>query len=140
MRRILKQKVILLSLVFFLVLPCLVFAEISSPSERMQSVGQEEGPFKSTDEASVGDILATVIKAALSFLAIIFIIIIIINGYKWMMAGGNEDKVKTAQQAIKNAIIGLIIVIAAYSITYFVFDVLSVMGGGGGPSAPTTSG
>lgn len=137
MRKILKQTGILLSLVFFLVLPCLVFAQISDPSERMKDVGQEEGPFKSAEEASVGDILATVIKAALSFLAIIFIIIIIINGYKWMMAGGNEDKVKTAQQAIKNAIIGLIIVIAAYSITYFIFDVLSVMGTGGGGTDST---
>ena len=37
-----------------------------------------------------------------------------------MMAGGNTEQVSKSQTAIKNAIVGLIVVLAAYAITYFV--------------------
>ena len=90
-----------------------------------QSAGFQEG-------LTIGGVIATVIKAVLGFLGIIFVIIIIINGFKWMTAGGNEDQVKEAKQSIKNATIGLIIVLMAYSITHFVFEALSQAGGGGG--------
>ncbi len=90
-----------------------------------QSAGFQEG-------LTIGGVIATVIKAVLGFLGIIFVIIIIINGFKWMTAGGNEEKVKDAKDSIKNAIIGLIIVVAAYAITYFVFEVLSDAGSSGG--------
>ena len=78
------------------------------------------------DKAGFGDaelagIVATVISTFLGLLAVIFIILMIIAGYSWMTAAGNEDKVSKAKDTIKRAIIGLIIIIAAYSITYFVF-------------------
>ncbi len=74
------------------------------------------------------DIIAAVITTVLSFLGIIFVILIIFSGYQWMTAGGNEDQVKKATARIKNAVIGLIIVVFAYGITAFVFKNLQ-----GGP-------
>lgn len=79
----------------------------------------------------IGDIVATVIKAALSLLAVIFIVLIILAGFKWMTAQGNEENVKQAQETLKTAIIGLIIVLAAYGITFFVFRYLPFGGTGG---------
>ncbi len=73
---------------------------------------------------SIGNIMASVIKGFLALIGVIFIILIIYAGYKWMTAEGNEDKVKEAKDTIQKAIIGLIIIIAAYSITYFVFKYL----------------
>jgi cytochrome bd-type quinol oxidase subunit 2 len=80
---------------------------------------------------SIGDIVATVIKGALSLLAVVFIILIVLAGFKWMTAQGNEENVKQAQETLKTAIIGLIIVLAAYGITYFVFRYLPFGGTGG---------
>ncbi len=74
--------------------------------------------------ATVGEVMASVIKGFLALIGITFIILIILAGHKWMIAEGNEDKVKEAKDAIRRAIIGLIIIIAAYSITYFVFKYL----------------
>lgn len=71
-----------------------------------------------------GVLVARVIQIVLGFLGIIFLILIIISGFNWMMAGGNEEQIKTAQGRIKNAIIGLVIVLAAYAITYFIFKYL----------------
>jgi hypothetical protein len=41
-----------------------------------------------------------------------------------MTAGGNEEKVSKAKTTLYRAIIGLIITISAYAITYFVFGAL----------------
>lgn len=77
---------------------------------------------------SVGSIVATVIQVFLGLLGIIFIILILIAGYNWMTAAGDEEKVRKAKETLSRAIIGLIIIIAAYSITYFVFNNLGWSG------------
>jgi hypothetical protein len=59
-----------------------------------------------------------------------------------MTASGNEETVKTSQQMITRAIIGLIIVLMAYAITYFIFGQLPFSGGtvGSGSSSDGTGG
>ena len=73
---------------------------------------------------TVGYVVATVIKTFLGLLGVIFVVLIVIAGFKWMTAEGDEEKIKKATATISNAAIGLIIVIAAYAITYFVFKSL----------------
>jgi hypothetical protein len=69
---------------------------------------------------AIQEIIAMVIKTFLGLLGAIFIILIIMAGFKYMTAGGNEEKVKQAVSQIKNAIIGLLIVLASYSLTVFI--------------------
>jgi hypothetical protein len=80
------------------------------------------------ENATIGGVIATVIKAFLGLLGIIFVILIILGGYNWMTAGGNEEKVTKAKDTITRSIIGLIIVVSAYAITYFVFTNLGGAG------------
>jgi amino acid transporter len=68
-----------------------------------------------------GSFVASLIKAFLGILGIIFIILIIYAGYNWLTAGGEEEKVRKAKDTIKRAVIGLIIIAASYAITAFVF-------------------
>ncbi|MFW0862708.1 MAG: hypothetical protein ACKKL6_03960 [Candidatus Komeilibacteria bacterium] len=74
------------------------------------------------EPATPQDIIVNIIRIALSLLSIIFIILIIVSGYQWMMAGGNSTVIDAAKKRIINAVIGLIIVIAAFAITEFVLD------------------
>jgi hypothetical protein len=74
-------------------------------------------------------IIASIIKLVLGLLGIIFLGLTIMAGFKWMTAGGNEEQVKKATSTMKNAIIGLIIVLMAYAITYFIFTKLPFTGG-----------
>lgn len=69
-------------------------------------------------------IAASVINVMLGFLGIIAVIIILLGGFKWMTAGGNEDKVGEAKKLIMAGIIGLIIILAAYAIASFVLTQL----------------
>jgi len=75
---------------------------------------------------TVSDIIATVIGVVLSLLGVIFLVLLVLGGYQWMTAGGDEKQVEGAQARIKTAIIGLVIVLAAYSITAFVFSRLNL--------------
>ena len=76
--------------------------------------------FFNSDDPVV--IIGGVIKILLSFLGVIFLVLLIYGGYLWMMDRGEEALAKKAKDIIKNAIIGLVIVLAAYAITDFVMD------------------
>lgn len=83
---------------------------------------------------SVGTTIAYLISGALSLLAIIFLILIVIAGYRWMTAGGSQEIITKAKQSMKEAIIGLVIVLAAFAIVTFVFGNLPFDIGSAGES------
>ena len=56
----------------------------------------------------------------LSFLGVIFLVIMMIGGYIWMTAAGNEAKVGLAIKLITSGVIGLVIVAGSYAISVFV--------------------
>jgi hypothetical protein len=64
--------------------------------------------------------IAAIIRAALGFLGIIAVVIILYGGFKWMTAGGNTDKVDEAKKIIIQGVIGLVIVLSAFAIASFV--------------------
>lgn len=70
----------------------------------------------------IRDIVIDIIKVILTFFALIFTILLIWAGYKWMMSRGNENEVSAAKLQIKAAVIGLIVVLFSYAITYFVAE------------------
>ncbi len=70
----------------------------------------------------VRQITVLVIKVFLGFLGLIFLILIIRAGFKYMTSAGNEEKVKEALDQIKTGIIGLIIIMASYAVTSYLTD------------------
>ena len=84
-------------------------------------------PFQSqtgTDKKYGAAFFATkiggIIGVALSFIGILFLALMIYAGVSWMLAGGNEQTITKSKDLLVNAVIGLIIVFAAYAITVFV--------------------
>lgn len=65
-----------------------------------------------------------IIQWILGLLALIAVIMILIGGFKWMTAGGNEEKIESAKKLLTAAIIGLVIVLLAWAITIFAINVL----------------
>ncbi len=76
--------------------------------------------FGTAEGADIRVIILSVIKIAISFVGLVFLALILVAGFKWMTAGGKEDQIKDATKHITNAVIGLIIVLAAWGITTFV--------------------
>ena len=68
--------------------------------------------------------VSNVIKAFMGLLGIIAVVIILLGGFKWMTAAGNEEKVAEAKKLIISGIIGLIIIMSAYAIAQFVVSAI----------------
>ncbi len=61
-----------------------------------------------------------VVNIVLGFLGVIAVLIILLGGFKWMTAAGNEDKVSEAKKLIGAGVIGLVIILMAFGIAQFV--------------------
>jgi len=77
-----------------------------------------------TKQSSLPEIIGSVIRYFLGFLGVLFLILMLYAGYTWMSSFGSADKVKKAKDLIVDAVIGLVIVLAAYAITNFVIGAL----------------
>ncbi len=65
-------------------------------------------------------VLASTIRYLLGFLGMGAVIIIVYAGFRWMTSAGNEDAVKEAKTTLRNALIGLILILMSYSLATFV--------------------
>lgn len=75
-------------------------------------------------QTSIGIIAGNIILAALGLLGVVFVVLLTYGGFLWLSAGGEEEKVKKAQALIFNSIVGALIVIAAYTIAWYVLQKL----------------
>jgi hypothetical protein len=86
-----------------------------------------ESTFTGTGLGKTDDLkgsIASIINIVLGFLGIVAVIIILAGGFKWMTAAGNEEAVTEARGYIKNGVIGLLVVFAAWAIASFVIGQL----------------
>ncbi len=104
-----------------LLLPAATYAQLEKSQEYLGDVGTAVG---ADSQAELPELIGNVIAVFLSVLGIIFVVLIVYAGYMYMTAGGEDDKVKKAKKLLGQAIIGLVIIIAAYSISAFVIDSL----------------
>ena len=85
----------------------------------------------------IGQILGT----GLSLVGVLFFALMLYGGLTWMLARGNTEQETKALNTITAAIIGIVIVLASYAITSFVFKSIgpgSSTGGGASGGATTT--
>lgn len=61
-----------------------------------------------------------IIGAVLSFIGVLFFILMVYAGISWMTAAGNEQQIGKAKSLLMNAVIGIIVVFAAYALTMFI--------------------
>ena len=112
----LKKGIIALSLLAFLLTPVFVLAQ--APDGWYTNIGTKD-LYLDEDlqprEAAVG-----IINLVLSFLGLVAVVIVLIGGFKWMTAGGNEEKVGSAKKLLVGGLIGLVIVLLAWGISTWI--------------------
>ena len=119
---------ILAALIFVFSCSSMVLAESKTPAE--EGYGLEKttevgfGKVPGEAEADIPSLIGKIIGAGLSFIGILFFILVIYGGYLWMTAQGNEEQVGKAISVVTQAAIGLIIVAAAYLITRFLGETI----------------
>ncbi len=96
--------------VIALAVPLLVSAQILPPPPSGLASG-----FSGSSNTVTG-VIIRVVQIALSLAGLIAILFLIIGGFRYVTAAGNEDASETAKKTILNAIIGIIVIILAYVI------------------------
>ncbi|HNW20185.1 MAG TPA: hypothetical protein PLX67_00930 [bacterium] len=70
-------------------------------------------------------IIGNGLKVILELIGFVLVILMIISGLQYMTAAGNKTKIDAAVNRIKNAFIGLIIILIAYAATVFIIAQLT---------------
>ncbi len=110
----------ILLLLFNLFSPIITHAYDFAADSGLTTTGQSAGyPDKTTSPEIIA---GEVIQAILSFLGIIFLAFMIYAGITWMTAQGDDQKSMKAKKIIETSITGIVIVLAAYAISYFIIN------------------
>ncbi len=104
--------------------------EDNDPYGTRTALGATQGalPYSVAGSDTVPGIIGKVVAVILSFIGIIFFLLVLFAGFMWMSAMGNSERVTKAKDILEAAAIGLLIVLGAYAITRFVFQGLSQSG------------
>ncbi|MBI2990013.1 MAG: hypothetical protein HYY51_02365 [Candidatus Magasanikbacteria bacterium] len=96
--------------------------ELKSQALKQLNAGAEKAGLKPQNEEApdVRVVIANIIKVMLKAYGIIFIVLMVNAGYNLVTSHGEEDKIQKAYGTIQAAVIGLIIILSAYSIAYLV--------------------
>ena len=73
-------------------------------------------------DTTVNSLIINILNWAIGAAAVICVVMLIVAGYSYMTAGGDENKVKTATKTLTNAIIGLAICFIAVILVNFVLE------------------
>jgi len=116
----------IITLATFAMMPLLTLAAAQpDPGELLQQTGSEAGfEVREEGQEQLTAFIGRIINIMLSVLGVIFFVLLIYGGFLWMTSAGSDEKVKKAKTLITDAVIGLIIILAAYAISSFVITSL----------------
>ena len=75
---------------------------------------------------NLGEIFNALLALAFFVAGLAFFITLLIGGIQWITAGGDPKALDSARRRITNALVGLIIVVAAYAIALILEAVLGI--------------
>ena len=110
----------------FILLLCIampVFAAVSGVPgiDELSKIKDKTGLLNHDDPLLL---TAKIIRTVLSFIGLVFIVLIIWSGIEWLTSNGSPDKITKAKNRIIHSVIGLIILIAAFGISKFVLSAI----------------
>ncbi len=122
-----KILIIILLLPFFLINSNIALAQNGGSynfkkDSGLDTTATQAGYNSNLKNLTPSNATSKLIEIILNFLGVIFMGLMIYGGLVWMLAEGNDQEVTKAKNIISAGIIGLIIVIAAYGISYFIVN------------------
>jgi hypothetical protein len=78
-------------------------------------IGPGEG-FEGLENIQVGNIIPAALRILLIAAAVVALVFLIIGGIKWITSGGDKAQVESARGTVTSALIGLMVVLAAWAL------------------------
>lgn len=121
-----KKSIIFFSIVFLFVF---IFNDVSAYSFTSESglnntaieTGITHVDTMGNYNNNLNGLIGRIINIALSVMGVIFLGLTIYGGFIWMMARGDQSEVEKSLAIIKNSFIGMVVVLAAYALTKFIY-------------------
>lgn len=92
------------------------FAALSDETG-LKATGKEANIIRQTD---IPTLVGGTIRRFGGLIGTLFLALLIYGGIIWMTAQGSDEKIKKAKAIITSAVIGLVVTVAAYSISEYV--------------------
>lgn len=126
-KKIALQLIVLASLLLGTAAPVLAGPNIGvgGTNDMTGDIATKAGYDPGTNQYSLSTSVGRIIKVVLSLVGTIFFVLTVYAGILWMTAAGNEEAITKATGIMKMAVIGLIITLAGYSITYFITNAVT---------------
>lgn len=112
-------------LAFFAVIVVSLFLIVPSFAASTDLRFEAPGQILSPEEINISNLPSFLITLLFIVGVIIAIVFLIYGGIKWILSGGDSKQVEGARNHIVAAIVGLIIVVAAFFILNFVFSIIT---------------
>ncbi|PIP34840.1 hypothetical protein COX21_00705, partial [Candidatus Falkowbacteria bacterium CG23_combo_of_CG06-09_8_20_14_all_41_10] len=102
-------------------LSCLALSFVSIQAASALDVGANvvTNTIKLSNDSPI-QIASRIINIFMMFLGILAVSLTIFAGFKWMTSAGNEENVAAAKKILKNAVIGLVIILSSWGIVAFI--------------------
>ncbi len=107
-----------------LVLPTVAMAATAQPTDTQLGITEIDNSNLALSKENPIKTATNLINSAMTFLGLIAVVIILVGGFKWMTAMGNEENIKKAKELMTAGIIGLVIILAAWGIARYVVTTL----------------
>lgn len=113
-------------------LPIVAFAQVVPPPKAIENLKTTTGTdaaglgYSASSNADIKTVVIDIVNWVLGFLGIAAVILVIYGGILWMTSGGEDKRAKQGKMVLKNAVIGLAIILAAYVFVNFI--ITTVMG------------
>ncbi len=125
MMKTLVRYAVSVALGFVIALPFVRLPFVNAASGQLEAedlLSADFGDSTGLGQSDLQEAIGSLIRVALGFLGVVAVVIILLGGFKWMTAGGNDEKVGEAKRLIVAGIIGLAIILSAYAIASFVIS------------------
>ena len=96
------------------------FTVLPAVTQAADPLGVRHGARSGLGAKDIRTTTAEVINVALGLLGIVALVLIVYAGFMWMTSGGNDDQVIKAKKVLFSSVIGLALILSAYSISRFV--------------------
>jgi len=119
---------------------------MASVTPALAAVNIADAPKGVTGFDTLPETITTLFNFVIILASVIFVVLFLVGGIQYLTAAGNEEATGKAKRLLVDAIIGLVIVLAAWAIGNFILNQLGVsvntssgggIGGGSGSSIKT---
>ena len=116
------RRLLLAGLLTMFTVPMFAFAQLQPNETGLSDTGETAYGGQAPQ---LGEFIGSNIIAPLfGIIGVIFLVLVIAAGFLWMTAAGNDTQIARAKNILISTIIGTVLIIGAYAITFFIFTSL----------------